>query len=596
MNKRPLETDMNNDDFKEKLTELVGTRVDTPSGEEVSRIEDMPDAPFNNFFGDDFLTLLFRSKTPCAYGLARVKEHLETVSDLNQPRHMRAHAAVALGRFVQKRPPDAGSYLVGSSTAQQWFHLSRQLNSVVGSLALANALLQERDQRIDFDLDTDPLPRLVHLRERPSRATPGVDSEVAEAWYLGARVAVRHVQRDFSGWDQESYHCALACIVNYLTILPATGMVARCADVVAQRRHALGWIKPLWNRLIPGASRLALVPDAYQAALVEQQLAIFLRLDDLEENPELMRENANSTGRAAKPGPNQLVVVRGVIPSSSDRAESDYLKQFEALRKPLTFRTLPSLDDLYGLRNTLSAEFPWADEAISLVLSDLIARRRHGVVRLGMAPILLVGSPGTGKTRFAQRLSDLLNTPSTVINLAGMTDVKLLKGVTRGWASNRPSRLVEFILQTKAPNPLFILDEIDKAHASSGNGGDPQAALLDLLEPGNAQRYQDIYLMAECDLSHCLYIATSNSLADLPAALLSRLRPVLFPAPGPEDTPVILNGIMRDMERAWSLPEGALTLTPRQAALLHGLSPREMRRALLEILGRDTEDAVYTQH
>src|SRR3546814_11585884 len=96
-------------------------------------------------------------------------------------------------------------------------------------------------------------------------------------------------------------------------------------------------------------------------------------------------------------------------------------------------------------------------------MSDLLARRRHGVIRLGLAPVVLVGPPGTGKTRFAQRLSDLLGTPNTVINLAGMSDVKVLKGVTRGWASNRPSRMVDFIEQTQVANPLFLLDEIEQA-------------------------------------------------------------------------------------------------------------------------------------
>src|SRR3546814_5895806 len=80
-------------------------------------------------------------------------------------------------------------------------------------------------------------------------------------------------------------------------------------------------------------------------------------------------------------------------------------------------------------------------------MSAFIARRRHGSIRLGMPPLLLVGKPGTGKTRFAQRLSELLGTPSTVINMAGMHDVNVLKGVSRGWAGNRPSRIVEFIQQ-----------------------------------------------------------------------------------------------------------------------------------------------------
>lgn len=193
-------------------------------------------------------------------------------------------------------------------------------------------------------------------------------------------------------------------------------------------------------------------------------------------------------------------------------------------------------------------------------------------------------------------MSELLDTPNTVINLAGMTDVKVPKGVTRGWSSNRPSRMVEFIHQTDVPNPLFILDEIDKAQASYSNGGDPQNALLDLLEPGNAKRYQDVYLMTECDLSHCLYIATSNSLQALPKPLLSRLRPVLFPPPRPEHVEVILKGIVRDLENSWGLPAGALTVTDRLSQLLRGLSPREMHRALLEMLGCESDASLYAQH
>src|SRR3546814_4830433 len=101
--------------------------------------------------------------------------------------------------------------------------------------------------------------------------------------------------------------------------------------------------------------------------------------------------------------------------------------------------------------------------------------------------------PGTGKTRFAQRLSELLGTPSTVINMAGMHDVNVLKGVSRGWAGNRPSRIVEFIQHATVANTLFIIDTVDKAQVGSfGNGGKPHDALLDLLEPGNAPRDTDI--------------------------------------------------------------------------------------------------------
>lgn len=83
----------------------------------------------------------------------------------------------------------------------------------------------------------------------------------------------------------------------------------------------------------------------------------------------------------------------------------EYLKRFEVLREPMAFKEFPSVDKLQALHATLLAEFPWAQDAVSLVMSDLFARKRHGALRLGMAPVVLVGPPGTGKTRFVQRLS-----------------------------------------------------------------------------------------------------------------------------------------------------------------------------------------------
>ncbi|TCT09675.1 ATPase family protein associated with various cellular activities (AAA) [Paralcaligenes ureilyticus] len=584
---------MNHDEFTAHLAQFLDPETCAHILGEDAPAANPPDAPLKNFFGDDFLTLLYRSQEPCAPPLMEVKRSLMVVADRHEARHVRAAAAVALGRFVQDRFPTAQS-VAGSSQPHEWFRLARQLNSVEGALALANMLLARQGQRIAFNFNEDPLPRLVEPEGPASRLFCGISHEVAHAWYLGARVTLRHVQRRFSGWGPETFGCALACVVNYLTLLP-TRRLSESVLPIVQRREALAWIKPLWNRLIEAAPQHARDPEAYRTALVEQQLAVYVRLDDLEQN-RVSFGTTRTPVRCAPRGQDQVVIVPGVIPSSSERGESEYLKQYEVLRKPMAFTTFPALAKLYDLRATLTDEFPWAEEAIAVVMSDLIARRRYGVVRLGMAPVLLVGPPGTGKTRFAQRLSDLLGTPNTVINLAGATDTKVLKGVTRGWASNRASRMVEFIQQTKIANPLFILDEVDKAHAAYGNGGDPQEALLDLLEPGNARRYQDIYLMTECDLSHCLYIATSNSLSALAKPLLSRLRPVFFPAPGPEHAEGIVKGLLGDLERSWALPAGVLTVTPRQLGLLRGLAPREMRRALLDLFGRDADAALYTMH
>lgn len=366
------------------------------------------------------------------------------------------------------------------------------------------------------------------------------------------------------------------------------------------------WVLPVWNTVIDGMVKNLYVSGKRRDHLLEQQQAICAWVDALDERNFSVGDSSlsgpsiqsagESSGRDEPIAPSEcsgheLVVIKGEIPASPDRDDKAVLSQYEVLRSPLPFYSLPPVAKLFKLRDELQKEFPWAVEAVRLVFSDLIARRSHGALRLGMSPVLLVGPPGVGKTRFAQRLSELLGTPSLVMNLAGMSENKLLKGFSRGWAGNRPSRIVELIRQEKVVNPLIILDEVDKTFTAGGNGGSVQDALLDLLEPGNATRYQDVYLMTECDLSHCMYIATCNSIQSISEPLRARFRPVLFQAPGLEHAPTLIAGVVSDLESSWGVPKGAITLSHAQKAKLVGLSAREMKAAIVDMLYGQSESS-----
>lgn len=553
-------------------------------------------APLNNFFHDDMLMVLSRNGDVLPRRLAELRKQLAVVSDKKLARHERAEAAVEVGRYIRDQRGKATAAIGdGTSKPCQWFQLAADLNSVVGAWELANEHLAKRDLEVKLDRTVDLLPTLTFRKDRDASNEFFACPAAVNAWWLGAKIALRHLQSHFRGWEAGSFDAALACVVNWLVLWPRPTFGVLRAEVLRRRVDSLAWVNPLWKRLIEIGPKAGPDQEAYRLYLLDQRKAASLLLSDQEDAYESacnhrMAVDTSATGKS-------IVVISGVIAPASDKSDASYLKPYEALRRPVPLTTLPDMQRLTTIRENLQTEFPWAVDAIAVVMRDLFARRRYGAVRLGIQPVLFAGPPGSGKTRFAQRLSELLGTPNTVINLAGMSDVKLLKGVTRGWSSNRPSRMIEFIQQTGVANPLFILDEVDKAQKDDyGNGGRPHDALLDLLEPRNARRYTDVYLMTECNLSHCLYVLTANSLSALPEPLQSRVRIVFFPPPGPEYTPVIARGILRDMELAWDIPQGALTLSAKDMSRLMGLPPREMKKALLDFFGEEDDGGRYTVH
>jgi hypothetical protein len=253
-----------------------------------------------------------------------------------------------------------------------------------------------------------------------------------------------------------------------------------------------------------------------------------------------------------------LVVIRGDIPPATALEDNEALARYATLQGPIPIARLPDPDQLAEAHSRLQREFPWAEAAVDALLGELRTRRLFGSLEMGIAPTLLVGAPGCGKSRLARRLAEELRVPFRALSFAGMNDSMPLLGTSRGWASGQASPLVELMMTRHTASALVLLDEIDKVGESTRHSVPPTVALLNLIEPENAKCWYDSYLQTACDLSKLMFLATANSLQPLSRPLLSRFRIVLVPEPRPCDFAAIARGAMRDIASEWGLPAETL--------------------------------------
>lgn len=362
---------------------------------------------------------------------------------------------------------------------------------------------------------TDFQARVMHLRQEIIRAVSLLPEPAAELVSMVERLSDPSVLVDYvASWLDIS-------VGEKQELLETVDLDLRLRKVAAKLARQIEVLEI--TKKIGAETKDAMDRSQREYVLREQMKAIQKELggeDPKNQENEALRKKIESAKMPPEAEQEALKELSRFERMPEGAAEASMLRTYLDLlaELPWSISTEEQID-LKKAREILDADHHGLEKVKKRILEFLAVRKLNPT---GKSPILcFVGPPGVGKTSLGQSIATAMNRKFIRQSLGGVHDEAEIRGHRRTYIGALPGRIIQGIKRAGTNNPIFMLDEIDKLSASFH--GDPSAALLEVLDPEQNERFQDHYLGVPFDLSQVLFVATANVLDSIPGPLRDRM-------------------------------------------------------------------------